>query len=120
MGCPLEIRARNSLPELEKISKLTAPEDTRSIDAIASLLGDKGLDASDFIDVINALAKIKQRDAAKQEKDEEKQKNKFYIDKEFVFETRRDIFIYRSGATKSGRYYVRIYDEKTKRPYVAS
>ena len=120
MGCPLETRARNFLPELEKISKLTPPEDTRSIDAIASLLGDKGLDASDFIDVINALAKIKQRDAAKQEKDEKKQKTTHYLDKEFVFETRRDIFIYRSGATKSGRYYVRIYDEKTKRPYVAS
>jgi integrase len=90
------------------------------MDALASLLGQKGLDTSDFIDVINALSKIKQRDADKELRQEEAQKKKHYIDKEFVFETRSDVFIYRSGATKSGRYYIRIYDDKTRKDFVQS
>ncbi len=99
---------------------MTPSEEQQNIEALTALLQLKGLDASDFIDVINALGKIKERDAAKQIKEEEKQKTKHYIDKEFVFDTRRDVFIYRSGATKSGRYYIRIYDEKTKKDFVQS
>jgi hypothetical protein len=97
--------------------------DTGNINALASLLNAKGLDASDFIDVINALANIKQRDAAKEDKEEvesKKPKTKFIKDKEYVYETRTDIFIYRSGETKSGRYYVWIYDAKTKRRFTQS
>ncbi len=99
---------------------MAQPEDRQNIEALASLLGQKGLDANDFLDVINALSKIKQRDAAQKENPESRSKTKHYLEKEFVFDTRRDIFIYRSGATKSGRYYVRIYDEKTKKDYVQS
>jgi len=102
---------------------LTPPEDQRNIDALASLLNTKGLDASDFIDVINALANIKKRDAEKEESDalkEKKKQNKIFVDKEFVYETRQDVFIYKDGRTKSGRYYVRIYDDKTKRVFSQS
>ena len=97
--------------------------DTGNINALASLLNAKGLDASDFIDVVNALANIKQRDAAKEDKEEaesKKPKTKFLKDKEYVYETRTDIFIYRSGETKSGRYYIWIYDAKTKRRFTQS
>lgn len=101
---------------------MTLPDQQqRSIDALSNLLDLKGLDASDFIDVINVLGKIKKRDAAKEAKEEQEQKGTtHYLEKEFVFDTRRDVFVYRSGATKSGRYYVRIYDEKTKRDFVQS
>jgi integrase len=101
---------------------LTPPDQQQqSIEALSNLLDLKGLNASDFIDVINVLGKIKQRDATKESKEQEEQKGTtHYIEKEFVFDTRRDVFIYRSGATKSGRYYVRIYDEKTKRDFVQS
>lgn len=84
------------------------------------MLDAKGLDAGDFIDVINALANIKKRDAAKEIREEEKSKNKIYVDKEFVYETRRDVFIYKDGRTQSGRYYIRIYDDKTKKDFVKS
>lgn len=107
-------------PNLKKISRLELTDDKQAIISLSSLLEAKGLDASDFIEVINALSKIKQRESQKQEAEENRQKKKHYLDKEFVFETRRDIFIYRSGATKSGRYYVRIYDEKTKKDFVQS
>jgi len=102
---------------------LTPPDDQSNINSLASLLEGKGLDAGDFIDVINALANIKQRDAEKQAKEEQKTeetKYKIFVDKEFVIPTREDCFIYRDGRTKSGRYFVRIYDGKKKRAFSKS
>ena len=102
---------------------MTPPEEQSNINALSNLLELKGLDASDFIDVINALANIKQRDAEKEEKEEAKKvekKNKIFVDKEFVFEGREDAFIYRDGRTKSGRYFLRIYDASTKRVFSQS
>lgn len=99
------------------------PQEQQDINALASLLELKGLDAGDFIDVINALANIKKRDQEKIDKEEaepEEPEKKIFKDKEFVFETRQDIFIYRDGRTKSGRYYVRIYDDKTKKVFSQS
>ena len=96
---------------------MTEGQEKSNIEALASLLDAKGLDAGDFIDVINALAGIKKRDAAKEVKEEKKSKakeKKIFVDKEFVYETRTDVFVYRDGRTKSGRYYVRIYDPRTK------
>jgi len=78
----------------------------------------KGLDDSDVIDVINALANIKKQDVEKQAKEEQKTeeiKKKFFAEQEFVIPTREDYFICRDGRTKSGRYFVRIYDGKNKR-----
>ena len=46
---------------------MTPPEEQANINALSNLLALKGLDAGDFIDVINALSNIKQRDAAKEE-----------------------------------------------------
>ena len=102
---------------------MNAGDDQSNISALASLLESKGLDAGDFIDVINALGNIKKRDAARDLKEEEKKSKddkKIFKNKEFVYETRRDIFIYVDGRTKSGRYYVRIYDERTKRTHSES
>lgn len=92
-------------PSVETQLKLTPPEEQTNINALSALLETKGLDASDFIDVINALANIKQRDAAKEEKDAEKEEaskqKKIFVDKEFVYETRQDVFIYKDGITKA-------------------
>ena len=102
---------------------MTPSPEKQSIDALSSLLELKGLDAGDFIDVINALANIKKRDQEKLEKEEaepkEKQK-KIFVDKEFVFEGREDCFIYKDGRVKSGRYYIRIYDAGTKKVFSQS
>lgn len=87
---------------------------------LASLLDEKGLTASDLLDAINALANIKKREAEAAEKAAQTPERKIYQDKEFVYDTRTDVFIYRDGRTKSGRYYIRIYDEKTKKDYVKS
>lgn len=97
-------------------------EDKGNIDALASLLEVKGLDASDFIDVINALANIKKRDAEKEEieKKEPEKENKIFGEKEFLWETRDDVFIYRDNRTKSGRYFIRIYDGKARKAIMKS
>ena len=101
---------------------MNEPNPDTNINQLAELLASKGLDASDFIDVVTALGKIKERDAKKEAREEEKAKNKtkFIKDKEYVYETRTDVWIYRNGETKSGRYYVWIYDEKTRRRFTQS
>lgn len=94
-----------------------------TINALSTLLESKGLDAGDLISAINTLATIKKREIEKQDKEEEKAKSKekkIFVDKEFIFPTRTDCFIYKDGRTKSGRYYIRIYDEKTKRVFSQS
>ena len=99
---------------------MSSTSESEALTALASLLDEKGLTASDFLDAINAVANIKKREAETAEKSSQEPEKKIYQDKEFVYETRTDVFIYRDGRTKSGRYYVRIYDEKTKRDYVKS
>ena len=58
---------------------------TSSLDA---LLQSKGLDAGDLITAIEAIAKIKQRDADKAEKEQSRHQDKqkkIFVDKEFVY-----------------------------------
>ena len=120
---PVEVWPAEKLSTVENQLRLTPPEEQSNINALSSLLNAKGLDASDFIDVINALSNIKKRDAEKEVKDQEKEtvkEKKIFVDKEYVYETRTDIFIYKDGRTKSGRYYVRIYDDKTKKVFSQS
>ena len=74
---------------------MPASNNEASIDALSAVLSEKGLDAGDLIDAINILANIKKRDAAKdlkEESNQEKQGRKIFGDKEFVYETRRDVF----------------------------
>ena len=90
------------------------------LSTLSSLLDEKGLTASDLLDAINALANIKKREAEAAEKAAQKPERKIDRDKKFAYDTRTDISIYRDGRIKSGRYYVRIYDEITKKDYVKS
>ena len=102
---------------------MTPPQEQQDINALAVLLESKGLDAGDFIDVINALANIKRRDQERIDKEESESsepQRKIFRGKEFVFDTRQDVFIYKDGRTKSGRYYIRIYDDKTKKVFSQS
>ena len=65
------------------------------------LLNAKGLDASDFIDVINALANIKKRcrEGGEAESKQDEPSNKFVKEKEYVYPgVRTDIFIFKNIA----------------------
>jgi integrase len=103
--------------------RLPPPEEQKNLDALGALLESRGLDAADFIDTLNLLSAIKKRDEEKATKEAEEPKEKelkIFGDKEYVFETRTDVFIYRDNRTKSGRYYVRIYDARTKKVHSES
>jgi len=102
---------------------LPPPEEQKNLDALGALLESRGLDAADFLDTLNLLSALKKRDeekAAKEEEEPKEKKLKIFGDKEYVFETRTDVFIYRDNRTKSGRYYVRIYDTRTKKVHSES
>ena len=101
---------------------MTPPADKPHIDALAELLDARGLNADDFIQIVDILGSLKKKETADTEKKEkEKDKgNKIFVDKEFVFETRDDCIIYRDGRTKTGNYYVRIYDAETKKVFSKS
>ena len=59
-------------------------------------------------------------EASAKDSNDNKKDLKIYKDKEFVFETRQDCFIYRDNRTKSGNYYIRIYDALTKKEFSKS
>ena len=89
------------------------------IASLAELLSSRGLDAGDFIEVVDILAKAKKSEAENTSKKANKT-NKIFVDKEFVYETRNDVFIYRDGRTKNRNYYIRIYDSETKKVFTKS
>ena len=98
---------------------MTPPADKPHIDALAELLDARGLNADDFIQIVDILGTLKKKESDNIEKEKKKEDtaNKIFVDKEFVFETRDDCFIYRDGRTKSGNYYIRIYDADTKKVF---
>ena len=57
-----------------------------NIDALSSLLKENGLDASDFIGVVQALGAIKQREQEEHVKKEQPVKNKVIDDKNIFFQ----------------------------------
>ncbi len=89
---------------------------------LAQWLSSRVRDATDLFYVGDILDKVKKKELdAITKKEEQKEKtNKIFVDKEFVYETRDDVFIYRDGRTKSGNYYIRIYDNETKKVFSKS
>ena len=69
---------------------MSSTSESEALTALASLLDEKGLTASDFLDAINAVANIKKREAETAEKKSQEPEKKIYQDKEFVYETRTD------------------------------
>lgn len=82
--------------------------------ALVTLLDAAGLEPADLLTALQVLAQAKQ--AAQKAPEQGKS---IYQDKELVYED-EDAFVYKRGDTKSKIYYLRIYDKKTKRPYIKS
>ena len=100
--------------------------DLKNIEGIKNLVDEGGYDVEQVLSVLNALNAIKKNDAKKaqqeelEKEEEEKKGNKIFLDKEFIYETRNDVFIYRDNRTKQKGYYVRIYDPKTQKHWSKS
>ena len=101
---------------------MAAQEEQENLETLGALLKSRGLDAADFIDALQLLSSIKKREEKKALKEEEEEEKglKIFGDKEFIYPTRTDVFIYRDNRTKSRGYYVRIYDARTKRTHSES
>ena len=101
---------------------MTPPDnqiDLKNIEGITKLVADGGYEVEQILSVLNALNAIKKNDERKALEDEP-QENKIFLDKEFVYETRDDVYIYRDNRTKKKGYYIRIYDPKTQKHWSKS
>ena len=90
------------------------------LDAIQSLLDANGLDAGDLLNAIVVIADAKKIKQEVDKKEVEEPKPKIIQEKTFIYPNITDAYIFRYGRTKSKNYYLRIYDEKTKRSIVRS
>ena len=76
---------------------MTPPDnkiDIKDIEAISSLVDKEGYDPEQIITVLTALNAIKRNDATKKKAVEAPPENKIFLDKEFIYETRDDVYIY--------------------------
>ena len=95
--------------------------DLKNIEGIKNLVDEGGYDVEQLLSVLNALNVIKKNDKKKEDQENaEPEENKVFLDKEFVYEYRNDVYIYRDNRTKSKGYYIRIYDPKTKKHWSKS
>ena len=90
------------------------------LDAIQSLLDANGLDAGDLLNAILVIADAKKIKQEVDKKEDKGDKPKIIQEKTFIYPNITDAYIFRYGRTKSKNYYLRIYDEKTKKSIVRS
>jgi integrase len=91
-----------------------AQSSTSKVEALALLLDQAGLDADDITPALLAFAAAKKATAAPPE-----QGRSIYQDKELIYDDESS-FIYKRGDTKSGKYYLRIYDPVSRKPFIKS
>lgn len=82
--------------------------------AINALLSAAGFDAGDLQIALEAIKAAKEQSPNKND-----EKYRFYLDKTLIYED-RDAFMYRRATSKSGIWYLRIYDGKKSKPVVKS
>ena len=100
--------------------KVVDPSDARFADAINSIAGLKGIDPDVIRTTLQVLSLVQEDKEKREQKREavesESKKNKVFANKEYVFETRQDVFVYTDARTKGNWYYIYIKNEKTGRP----
>ena len=84
----------------------------KQAEALGALISAYGLEAADLVAAIQNLAAAKQATAAPPQ-----QGKSIYQDKETIYDDEH-AFIYRRGDTATKRYYLRIYDENNKKPFI--
>ena len=82
--------------------------------ALNALLSAAGFDAGDLQIALEAIKAAKEQSPTKNEDE-----YRFYLDKTLIYED-RDAFIYRRATSKSGIWYLRIYDGRKSKPVVKS
>jgi integrase len=85
---------------------------------IAALLDATGVDASTLATALETIAAAKQV-ASKAAPEASASAGKVYLNKELIYDD-ETAFIYQRNDTKNKYYYVRIWDSKSKKPYIKS
>ena len=97
--------------------KQTSNTQQQQVEALGALLSAYDLDAADLLSAIQNLAAAKA--AAKDAATETPADKSIYQDKENIYDDEH-AFIYRRGDTVKRPYYLRIYDESNKNPFIRS
>ena len=85
-----------------------------AISALKDVIAEAGFDAQDLQVALGAIASAKE--LSLKESDDE---YKFFIDRTLIYDD-HDAFIFQRADSKSGRWYLRIYDENKKKPVIRS
>ena len=83
--------------------------------AVETLLSSAGYDTNQLNVALDVLKNAKEQSLV-----DKKEENVFWLDKTFIYEDIDDCFIYRRADSVSGRWYLRLYDEKNNKPVVRS
>jgi len=90
----------------------SSDDQKQQVEALTALISAYGLDAADLVTAIQTLAEAKKATTPAPEKGKS-----IYQDKESVYDDEH-AFIFRRGDTVTKRYYLRIYDETHKKPFI--
>jgi integrase len=93
-------------------------ESTSNAQQLAALLDATGVDAATLATALETIAAAKQA-VPKAAPAAAVSAGKVYLNKEFIYDD-ENAFIYQRNDTKSKYYYIRIWDAKSKQPYIKS
>ena len=92
-------------------------ESTSNAQQLAALLDATGVDAATLATALETIAAAKQ--AASKAAPATASAGKVYLNKELIYDD-ETAFIYQRNDTKNKYYYIRIWDSKSKKPYIKS
>jgi len=95
-------------------SQHTSNSKSTNAEALAALLDASGFDAAVLAAALQSIAT-----AAKVTAPPKEQQPKVYLNKELVYED-ETAYIYQRNDTKQKFYYLRIWDKKSKKPFIKS
>ena len=77
------------------------------LNAVNALLSSAGFNKDELNIALDAIKNAKEQSLV-----DKKQENTFWLDKTFIYPDINDCFIYKRATSVSGKWYLRIYDEK--------
>ena len=85
------------------------------LNAVNALLTSAGFNKDELNVALDAIKNAKDQSLV-----DKKQENVFWLDKTFIYPDINYCFIYKRATSVSGKWYLRIYDEKNNKPVVRS
>ena len=93
--------------EPEITNSKTVTDNSVILNAVETLLSSAGYDTNQLNVALDFLKNAKEQSLV-----DKKQDNTFWLEKTFIYPDINDCFIYKRATSVSGKWYLRIYDEK--------